>query len=313
MGVVVGHAPTEAARHALLSDGVVEDGGVAQGLRQAVGLVVEGLGRELGTLEFADEIAFPGVGGDGGAGLAPDAAPVVGVVGIGVNIFQKLAAAGAAGTSRGAGGVEAADRLVGALIKALVVGAAADPHAPQKDAGVAAALADHLAAVLQSLRFPDVVADVLPAGHLHKDQKAQLVAGIEEGGARGSGEAHGVAAQLLFQELSVQPLDAVGHGIALIGVALAAVEAPQLHPLAVEVEPACHELQSTEAEPAAFLVQDPVGQAAGAGTDEPDGQGVKGGVLDAPRMDAVQCAGDGQRQLAGVERPAARGAADLGL
>ena len=96
-----------------------------------------------------------------------------------------------------------------------------------------------------------------------------------------------------FQELSVQPLDAVGHGIALIGVALAAVEAPQLHPLAVEVEPACHELQSTEAEPAAFLVQDPVGQAAGAGTDEPDGQGVKGGVLDAPRMDAVQGPGEG--------------------
>ena len=130
MGVVISHAPAEAARHALLSDGVVEDGGVAQGLRQAVGLVVEGLGRELGALELADEIAFPGVGGDGGAGLAPDAAPVVGVVGIGVNIFQKLAAAGTAGTSRGAGGVEAAHRLVGALIKALVVGAAADPHTP---------------------------------------------------------------------------------------------------------------------------------------------------------------------------------------
>ena len=275
-----------------------------------MGLVVEGLGRELGALELADEIAFPGVGGDGGAGLAPDAAPVVGVVGVGVYIFQKLAAAGAAGASRGAGG---ADRLVGALIKALVVGAAADPHAPQKDAGVAAALADHLAAVLQSLRFPDVVADVLPAGHLHKDQKAQLVAGIEEGGAGGRGEAHGVAAQLLFQELSVQPLDAVGHGIALIGIALAAVEAPQLHPLAVEVEPARHELQGAEAEPAAFLVQHPVGQAAGAGTDEPDGQGVEGGMLDAPRMDAVQCAGDGQRQLTGIERPAARGAADLGL
>ena len=153
---------------------------------------------------------------------------------------------------------------------------------------MAAALADHLTAVLQSLRFPDVVADVLPAGHLHKDQKAQLVAGIEEGGAGGRGEAHGVAAQLLFQELGVQPL-------------------------AVEVEPACHELQGAEAEPAAFLVQHPVGQAAGAGTDEPDGQGVKGGVLDAPRMDAVQCAGDGQRQLAGVERPAARGAAYLSL
>ena len=49
---------------------------------------------------------------------------MVGVVRVGVYIFQKLAEAGAAGTSRGAGGVEAADRLVGALIKALVVGAA---------------------------------------------------------------------------------------------------------------------------------------------------------------------------------------------
>ena len=175
--------------------------------------------------------------------------------------------------------------LVSALTTALVVGAAADPHAPQKDAGVAAALADHLAAVLQSLRFPDVVADVLPAGHLHEHQQAQLIAGIQKSRALGVvAGAHCIAAQLLFQQLGIQLLNAVRHGIALIGVALVAVEAPQLHPLAVEVEPARHELQSTEAEPAAFLVQDPVGQAAGAGTDEPDGQGVEGGVLDAPRM-----------------------------
>ena len=66
-----------------------------------MGLVVEGLGRELGALELADEIAFPGVGGDGGAGLAPDAAPVVGVVRVGVYIFQKLAAAGGGGDRPG--------------------------------------------------------------------------------------------------------------------------------------------------------------------------------------------------------------------
>ena len=107
---------------------------------------------------------------------------------------------------------------------------------------MAAALADHLAAVLQRLRFPDVVAHILPAGHLHKDQQAQLVAGVEEGGAGGHREPDGVAAQLLFQQLGVQTLDAVRHGVALIGIALGAVEAPQLHPLAVEIKPSGHEL-----------------------------------------------------------------------
>ena len=242
MGVVVGHAPAEAAGHPLLGDGVVEDSGIAQRLCQTVRLVVEGLGRELCSLELADEVAFPGVGGDGSAGLAADAPAPVGVVGVGVDILQKLAAAGAAGARRGAGGVEAADRLVGALIEALVVGAAADPDAPEEDAGMAAALADHLAAVLQRLRFPDVVAHILPAGHLHKDQQTQLVAGVEESGTGGHREPDGVAAQLLFQQLGVQTLDAVRHGIALIGVALRAVEAPQLHPLAVEIKPPGHEL-----------------------------------------------------------------------
>ena len=151
VGVVVGHAPAEAARHALLSDGVVEDGGVAQGLCQAVGLVVEGLGRELGALELADEIAFPGV-------RVTRCGPRTRRRARGRSsrcrrIHLPEAGCGRSlGTGRGAGGVEAAYRLVGALIK-LVVGAAADPHTPQKDAGVAAALADHLAAVLQSLRF----------------------------------------------------------------------------------------------------------------------------------------------------------------
>ena len=119
-----------------------------------------------------------------------------------------------------------------------------------------------------------------------------------------------VAAQLLFQNLGIQLLDAVRHGVALIRVALVAVQAAQLHPLAVEVQP---ELEGPEAEPGGFFVQHPVGQAAGAGADEPHGEGVQEGVSDAPWVDAVQGAHDGQRQLAAVERPAPGGPADLGL
>ena len=124
---------------------------------------------------------------------------------------------------------------------------------------------------------------------------------------------HCVAAQIFFQDLSVQPLDAVRHGIALIGKALVAVQTAQLHPLAVQVQPACHELHGAEAEPQRFFVQHTVRQAAGARADELHREGIQGGVLDAPRVHAVQRAGDGQGQLAAVGGPAAGRAANFRL
>ena len=177
-----------------------------------------------------------------------------------------------------------------------------------------AVLAHHLPAVLQRLRLPDLIADVLPAGHFGEHQQTQFVAGVQKrrAGGRIAG-AHGVAAQFLFQQLGVQPLDAVRHGVALIRVTLVPVQPAQLHPLSVQVQPACHELHGAEAEPHRFFVQHPVGQTAGAGADEPHGQGVQGGVLQAPRVHVVQCAGDGQGKLAAVHCPAPGGAADLGL
>ena len=120
-------------------------------------------------------------------------------------------------------------------------------------------------------------------------------------------------AQLLKKQLGIQPLDAVRHGIALVGVALVAVEAPQLHPLAVEVQSPGHKLEGAEAKPGAPLIQDTVRQAVGARTDEPDGKGVEGGVFEAPGVDAVQGAHDREGELPLVEGPAARGTADLGL
>ena len=155
---------------------------------------------------------------------------------------------------------------------------------------------------------------MLPAGHFSEHQDAQFIAGIHESGTLGVvAGAHGIAAQVLFQNLRVQPLDAVRHGVALIGKALVAVQAPQFHPLAVQVQPACHELQGAETEADRFFVQHTGGQAAGAGPDELYREGVQGGVLDAPRVHAVQGAGDGQGKLPAVHRAAPGGAADLRL
>ena len=158
-----------------------------------------------------------------------------------------------------------------------------------------AALAHHLTAVLQSLCLPAFVTDVLPAGHLDKYQHAQLVTGVQKRRALGAvAGAHGVAAQIFFQDLGVQPLHTVRHGVALIGKALMPVQPPQLHPLAVQVQPAGHELHRAETKAGALFIQHTVGQAAGAGADEPQGQSVKGRVLKAPRVHTVQHTGNGQ-------------------
>ena len=224
VGVVVGHAPAKAARHARLGNAVVQHGGVVQRLHQTVRFIVKGLGGEVLSAELADKVALAGVGSHGGAVLAACTAPGVGIIVVGVHVLQQLALAGAAGARRGTGGVQPVDGLIGALIKGLVVGAAADACTPQKDAGMVAVLAHHLPAVLQRLRLPHFVTDVLPAGHFGEHQQTKLIAGVQKRRAGGRiAAAHGVAAQLLFQQLSVQPLDAVRHGIALIGVALVPV------------------------------------------------------------------------------------------
>ena len=176
-----------------------------------------------------------------------------------------------------------------------------------------AVLADHLAAVLQGLGLPGRAAGKALARHLHKGKQTQLVAGVQKGRAGRAAAPHRVAAQLLFQDLRVQPLEAVGHGVALVGPALGAHQAAQLGADAVQVQPAGHELQRAEPEANHLLVQHPVGQAAGAGPDQPDGQSVQGGVLAAPGLDPVQGAADGQGQLAHIGGPPPRGGADLGL
>ena len=93
VGVVIGHAPAKAAGHALLRNGIVDPGGIAQSLHQPVGLVVKGLGGQLLPAEFADEVALAGIGSHRGAGFAGGTAPTVRVIVVGVNILQQLALA----------------------------------------------------------------------------------------------------------------------------------------------------------------------------------------------------------------------------
>ena len=73
VGVVIGHAPAKGTGHALLGNGIVEDGGMAQSLCQPVRFVVKGLGRELLAPELADEVALrrSGVTADRGSQPGP--------------------------------------------------------------------------------------------------------------------------------------------------------------------------------------------------------------------------------------------------
>ena len=91
---------------------------MVQRLDQPVRLVVKGFGRELLAPEFADEVAFADVGGDVGSVLAPRPPPGVGVVVVGVDVFQKLILPADVDPGGGAGGVEPVDGLVGALVEA---------------------------------------------------------------------------------------------------------------------------------------------------------------------------------------------------
>ena len=92
VGVVIGHAPAKAAGHALLRNGIVDPGGIAQSLHQPVGLVVKGLGGQLLPAELADEVAC----GDRKSprrGLRRRHRATVRVIVVGVNILQQLALA----------------------------------------------------------------------------------------------------------------------------------------------------------------------------------------------------------------------------
>ena len=112
-----------------------------------------------------------------------------------------------------------------------------------------APLQHHLLGVHQGLGLPCVAADVLPAGNFGEHQQAYLVAPVNKMLALGIvAGAHRVAAQLILEDVRVQPLGPGGHGIAHVGPALVPVQPSQLHPPAVEIKAVRPKFHPAEAE-----------------------------------------------------------------
>lgn len=271
---------------------VAEHARVAQGVRKAAALPVEGLGGEHVAVVLADEVALVHVGGDGALGLAARIRAGVGKIVVGVHVLKQMAALEVAHAARGARGVQPVGRLVGAAVERIVVRALIDAHAPQKDAGMVAVFQHHLAAVRHGLVLPGVAADVLPAGHFGEHQQPQLVASIQKRVAlRVVARAHRVAAQRVPEIFRVQPLLAVGHGVALVRPALVPVQPAQRNALCVQVQPVRPEIHGAEAHAQRALVEHPVRQAAAARPDEPQRHRVQHGRVRAPGGDAAHGAG----------------------
>ena len=95
--------------------------------------------------------------------------------------------------------------------------------------------ADHAADVINGYVLPGLATDVLPAGDLLEHKQADLVAGIEKMArlriVRG---AHDVAVQFVPQDVSIATLHTRRHGLPHPGKGLVAIEAVQLHHVAVQ-------------------------------------------------------------------------------
>ena len=98
---------------------------------------------------------------------------------------------------------------------------------------------------------------MLPAGNFGEHQQAYFVAPVDEVVALGIvAGAHRVAAQLVLQDVRVQPLSPGGHGIAHVGPALVPVQPSQPHSPAVEIKPVRPKFHPAEAETHTALVHD---------------------------------------------------------
>ncbi len=98
---------------------------------------------------------------------------------------------------------------------------------------------------------------MLPAGDLRENEQAELIAAVDEGRVlrimRGS---HGVAAELVFEDIRVEALHARRHSVTDVWIALVAVEAAELDFFAVEVKAVRTESDIAEADAGIVFVDD---------------------------------------------------------
>src|ERR1700738_2607545 len=114
---------------------------------------------------------------------------------------------------------------------------------------------DHASHVVHGNILPGLVADVLPAGDLFQNQKAQFIARVEKmrrlGIMRG---ARNVQLEFFLQDAGVTSLHASRHRSAYPGKRLMAIQPAKLYYLAVQFEPAFGETGLPKAyAPAVFV------------------------------------------------------------
>ena len=205
--------------------GGVEHAHMAQGVLLAALPGVVALGRKHVPVVLGDQQGLRHVGRDLVLFPAAGVVALVRKIVVGVHVLEQAALFEIAHAGGRTARIELVRQGVGARVEGVVVLALVDPHAPEHDRGMVAVLRHHLAHVLHGLVDPLLVADMLPAGDLGKDQQTAAVALVDEEAAlRIVGGAHGGELQLLGEDARVLALQAFGRGVADIGPALMAVE-----------------------------------------------------------------------------------------
>ncbi len=171
---------------------------------------------------------------------------------VGIHILEKLAVLVTAHTARRTGRIERPRGFIGSDIKIMVVLTLVDPYAPENDRGVVTVLAHHLPDRLHADVLPFIIPQVLPSRRLGKDGHSQLVTSSDKMvRLRIMGGTHGITAELVFEDIRVEPLHGARHRVADIGPALVSVQSAQLEFSAVEIEAVLLEFGTAEADPAA--------------------------------------------------------------
>ena len=207
VGGIVEHAPAEAARMLPAGIGGVQHPHMPQGMLLALGPGVIGFGGEHVAVVLGDQKGLLGIGADPLLLLAARVIAGVGEVVKGVHILQQLALFQIPHPRGCPAGIQLVGQLVGLAVEGVVVHALVDANAPEDDAGMVAVLGDHFLHVPAGLLLPGLVADVLPARNLRKDQQTDSVTFINKILAlRIVAGADGVAVELLLQNPGILPL-----------------------------------------------------------------------------------------------------------
>ena len=151
VGVIIRHAPAEAAGDILLPRHGVKDIGMPEGVLQPVVLAVIHFRGEHVAVVLRHQVGLIHVGGHLLFLLAALILPTVNEIIECIDILQQAALLMAADSSRGPAAVQGPGRRIGAPVKCVIISRFVDPHTPQNDGRMISVLHDHILGVFYLL------------------------------------------------------------------------------------------------------------------------------------------------------------------